>query len=39
LTRWLQWQDPSGDSTFLTDPEPWREGTALDMNAEEPTHA
>jgi enoyl-CoA hydratase len=38
LTCWLQRQDPSGDSTFLTDPEPWREGTALDMNADEPTH-
>ncbi|WP_158550773.1 enoyl-CoA hydratase/isomerase family protein [Geodermatophilus sp. TF02-6] len=39
LTRWLQEQDPSGDSTFLTDPEPWRTGTALDMNAEEPASA
>ena len=37
LTRWLQLQDPSGDSTFLTDPEPFRDGTALDLNAEEPT--
>lgn len=33
LSRWLTRQDPSGDSTFLTDPAPWRDGTALDMNA------
>jgi enoyl-CoA hydratase len=32
LTCWLRDQDPSGDSTFLTDPEPLRDGTALDMN-------
>ena len=32
LRCWLQHQDPSGDSTFLTDPQPWRDGTALDMN-------
>ena len=35
LRCWLQGQDPSGDSTFLTDPEPFRNGTALDMNADE----
>ena len=39
LTSWLRRQGPSGDSTFLTDPEPWRNGTALDMNPEVPTHA
>ncbi|MBV9923297.1 MAG: enoyl-CoA hydratase/isomerase family protein [Pseudonocardia sp.] len=39
LTCWLRDQDPSGDSTFLTDPLPWRDGTALDMNAELPAHA
>ncbi|GLZ49161.1 enoyl-CoA hydratase [Actinomycetospora sp. NBRC 106375] len=33
LRCWLRRQDPSGDSTFLTDLEPWRDGTALDMNA------
>lgn len=37
LTCWLRDQDPSGDSTFLTDPEPFRDGTALDLNAGEPT--
>jgi enoyl-CoA hydratase/carnithine racemase len=36
LACWLDRQDPSGDSTFLTDPQPWRDGTALDMN---PTRA
>lgn len=36
LACWLDGQDPSGDSTFLTDPQPWRDGTALDMN---PTRA
>jgi len=34
LRRWLQLQDPSGDSTFLTHPEPLRDGTAVDMNPE-----
>ena len=34
LTRWIQLQDPSGDSTFLTDPEPFYDGTALDLNVE-----
>jgi enoyl-CoA hydratase len=33
LRCWLRLQDPSGDSTFLTDLQPWRDGTALDMNA------
>lgn len=37
LARWLRMQGPSGDSTFLTDPEPWRDGTALDLNGDEPT--
>jgi enoyl-CoA hydratase len=37
LSCWLHRQDRSGDSTFLTDLEPWRDGTALDMNADEPT--
>ena len=37
LSSWLKRQDPSGDSTFLTDPAPWRDGTALDMNAADPT--
>lgn len=32
LREWLRRQDPSGDSTFLTDPEPWRTGTAVEMN-------
>ena len=36
LTRWIQLQDPSGDSTFLTDPEPFSDGTALDLNAGAP---
>lgn len=39
LAGWLDDQDPSGDSTFLTDPTPWRDGTALDLNADEPTRA
>ena len=38
LPRWLQLQDPSGDSTFLTDPEPFYDGTALDLNAEATSH-
>ncbi|OLL76841.1 Enoyl-CoA hydratase [Pseudonocardia sp. Ae168_Ps1] len=31
LRRWLERQDPSGESTFLTDPGPWQEGTAADL--------
>ncbi|MBK1787551.1 enoyl-CoA hydratase/isomerase family protein [Prauserella cavernicola] len=31
LRRWLRLQDASGDSTFLTDPRPWAEGTAADL--------
>ncbi|MGN9789213.1 enoyl-CoA hydratase/isomerase family protein [Nonomuraea sp. ZG12] len=31
--RWVQMQEGTdGDSVFLTRPEPWTEGTALDMN-------
>ena len=37
--RWIQLQDPSGDSTFLTDPEPFYDGTALDLNASATTPA
>ena len=33
LTLWLEMQNPAGDSTFLTDPEPFQAGTALDLNA------
>ena len=33
LTLWLKMQNPAGDSTFLTDPEPFQAGTALDLNA------
>ncbi|MEV0623699.1 enoyl-CoA hydratase/isomerase family protein [Nonomuraea sp. NPDC050404] len=34
MRRWAQMQDGTdGDSVFLTEPEPWTEGTALDMNA------
>lgn len=36
LACWLDRQDRSGDSTFLTDPQPFRDGTALDLN---PTRA
>jgi enoyl-CoA hydratase/carnithine racemase len=32
LRCWLDRQDPSGDSTFLTDLQPFRDGTALDLN-------
>jgi enoyl-CoA hydratase len=32
LRHWLLQQRPSGDSTFLTDPTPWSEGTAVEMN-------
>lgn len=32
LKRWIQLQDSSGDSTFLTDPQPFYDGTALDLN-------
>ena len=39
LTCWLDDQNPSGDSTFLTDPKPWRDGTALDLNTDQPTRA
>ncbi len=39
LALWLRMQDPSGDSTFLTDPEPWRDGTALDLNTVDPTRS
>lgn len=39
LALWLRMQDPSGDSTFLTDPEPFRNGTALDLNADDPSHS
>jgi enoyl-CoA hydratase len=37
MRRWLQMQEgTNGDSVFLTQPEPWTEGTALDMNV--PVH-
>ncbi|WP_155347884.1 enoyl-CoA hydratase/isomerase family protein [Acrocarpospora pleiomorpha] len=33
MRRWVQMQEGTdGDSVFLTQPEPWIEGTALDMN-------
>ncbi|MEU6131208.1 enoyl-CoA hydratase/isomerase family protein [Saccharopolyspora sp. NPDC047091] len=31
LRRWLELQGPDGDSTFLTDPRPWQDGTAVDL--------
>jgi enoyl-CoA hydratase len=34
VTRWLEMRSrTSGDSVWLTDPQPWLDGTALDMNA------
>ncbi|MFR9727713.1 enoyl-CoA hydratase/isomerase family protein [Saccharopolyspora sp. MS10] len=36
LRRWLELQGPDGDSTFLTDPRPWEEGTAVDLVGEAP---
>jgi enoyl-CoA hydratase len=32
LRRWLSLQAPDGDSTFLTDPKPFAEGTAVDFH-------
>ncbi|MEU8378645.1 enoyl-CoA hydratase/isomerase family protein [Streptosporangium sp. NPDC048865] len=40
MRQWVRTQeDTGGDSVFLTRPEPWTEGTALDMNAPESTNA
>lgn len=32
LRRWLVMQDGTGESVFLTKPEPWIQGTAVEMN-------
>ncbi len=34
LRRWRELQDSSGESTFLTDPGPWEDGTAVDLVGE-----
>lgn len=36
LARWLEMQAPDGESAFLTHPEPWADGTALDPHATVP---
>ncbi len=33
LRGWLEMREPGGDSVFLTDPGPWTEGSAVDLNA------
>jgi enoyl-CoA hydratase len=32
LRRWVEMQRADGESVFLTDPRPWADGTALDLN-------
>ncbi|MFI5842602.1 enoyl-CoA hydratase/isomerase family protein [Catenuloplanes sp. NPDC051500] len=32
LRRWVEMQRPDGESVFLTDPGPWADGTALELN-------
>ena len=36
LTRWLEMQAPDGESVFLTHPEPWADGTALELHVTGP---